>query len=431
MGFDDDDPLAQVRACVATLDELLECIDEFSESELADAMVTLLRLHSRSEQLATLVARRARERGDVKASDAANTTQWVANCANTAAVPLDVRDAHTIASVADACQGENARVVTEALRVGSCTPAVAKTALQEAAKVAPVVPEADRDQVLGWFLDLDPASGAAGRRLLTRQILAMYAPDELDKSDATLERTESLSWWTTETGMTRLTAELAPVNAAIVKEAVMALSAPRTGRDADGRISTDAPSDGSQDERTPGKRRVDALVTLVSSAARLRDVDAAGLGSAARVTVTMPLDTLTAGLDSATTSTGDLLDPGAARRLACDADIMPAVLGTESEPLDVGRTKRLVPKGLRTAVTLRDNGCTFPGCDRPPQFCEVHHIVPWSAGGVTSLLNSAMLCTTHHQKVHRSGYTAVATAARVEWDLTAARTTGSRSSDAA
>ncbi|MFC6707740.1 HNH endonuclease signature motif containing protein [Flexivirga alba] len=432
MGFDECEPLTQLRAAVTMLDDLPDALDDFSPQELADIMVTLLQLRSRSDQVATLVARLARQRGDVGTSDAASTTQWVANCATIAAVPLDVRDAHTIAYVADACQGEKARAVTDALHSGSCTPSVAKTALQESAKVEPIVPEVDRDKVLGWFLDLDPASGARGRRVLTRQIFARYAPDELDKSDSTLERTESMSWWTTETGMTRLTAELAPVNAAIVKEAVMALSAPRTGPNAQhGASTTEATDPGSRDERTPGKRRVDALVALVSAGARMTDSEAAGIGSAARVTVTMPLNTLMTGVGFATTCTGDVLDPGAARRLACDADIVPAVLGTDSEPLDVGRTKRLVPKGLRTAVTLRDRGCTFPGCDRPPQFCEVHHVVPWAAGGVTSLLNSAMLCTTHHQKVHRSGYIAVVTATCVEWDLTAVRMTAGRSSDAA
>lgn len=420
MDFAECESLTQLRACMTVLDDLPDALDQLNVSELADAMTTLLRLHSRSEQVATLAARFAGERGDVDSSDAANTTQWVANCADSAAAPLDVRDAHAIAFVADACQGENAGVVTHALRSGTCTPSVAKTALQESAKVEPIVPEVDRDQVLGWFLDLDPASGARGRTILTRQIFARYAPEELDKSDSTLERTESLSWRTTETGMTRLTAELAPINAAIVKEAVMALSAPQTQRDAHGASTTD---ERKPDERTPGKRRVDALVCLVSAGARLCDAEAAGIGSAARVTVTIPLNTLTSGLGSATTSTGDVLDPGTIRRLACDADLVPAVLGAKSEPLDVGRTKRLVPKGIRTAVTLRDGGCTFPGCDRPPGFCEVHHVVHWAAGGVTSLLNSAMLCTTHHQKVHRSGYSAVVTATGVEWDNTARMTT--------
>ena len=431
MSSDECEPITQLRAAMTTLDDLPDAIDDFSPPELADIMVVLMRLRSRSEQVATLVARLARQRGDVDKSDAASTAQWVGNCATTATAPLDVRDAHTIAFVADACQGEKARAVTDALHNGSCTPSVAKTALQESAKVEPIVPEYDRDKVLGWFLDLDPASGARGRRILTREIFARYAPDELDKSDSTLERTESMSWWTTETGMTRLTAELAPVNAAIVKEAVMALSAPRTGPRAQHGASSSEADLGTRDDRTPGKRRVDALVSLVSAGARMTDSAATGIGSAARVTVTMSLSTLMTGVGATTTCTGDVLDPGAARRLACDADIVPAVLGTDSEPLDVGRTKRLVPKGLRTAVTLRDRGCTFPGCDRPPQFCEVHHVVPWAAGGVTSLLNSAMLCTTHHQKVHRSGYTAVATATWVEWDLTPVRMTAGVTGDAA
>ncbi|WP_220093660.1 HNH endonuclease signature motif containing protein, partial [Flexivirga caeni] len=73
---------------------------------------------------------------------------------------------------------------------------------------------------------------------------------------------------------------------------------------------------------------------------------------------------------------------------------------------------------LRTAVITRDHGCTFPGCDRPPGMCEVHHVNPWWAGGETCLLNSAMLCAFHHHLVHRLGLLAAVTAAGVCWDLT-------------
>lgn len=97
-----------------------------------------------------------------------------------------------------------------------------------------------------------------------------------------------------------------------------------------------------------------------------------------------------------------LLDPDTAiaagdlRRLCCDADLTPVVLGTASDLLDVGRTARLVTPTLRRALSLRDGGCTFPGCEAPDTRCDAHHITPWWAGGATTLGNLVLLCAHHH-----------------------------------
>ncbi len=73
--------------------------------------------------------------------------------------------------------------------------------------------------------------------------------------------------------------------------------------------------------------------------------------------------------------------------MACDAQIIPIVLGSASQVLDIGRRCRTVPAGIRTALTHRDQGCAFPGCDRPPSWTDAHHIQPWSQGGPTTLSN--------------------------------------------
>jgi hypothetical protein len=93
------------------------------------------------------------------------------------------------------------------------------------------------------------------------------------------------------------------------------------------------------------------------------------------------------------------------------------VLGTDSEPLDVGRQERLFTKGLRTAVVHRDRCCSFPGCDRPPTWCRVHHVTHWINGGTTSLENAALLCERHHVIVHRDNITATVTKTGVRWHL--------------
>jgi len=92
------------------------------------------------------------------------------------------------------------------------------------------------------------------------------------------------------------------------------------------------------------------------------------------------------------------------RRWACDCQIIPMVLGTAAEPLDVGRAARTPPPPLRRALDARDGGCAFPGCDRPPKWSRAHHIWHWTRGGPTSIGNLVLLCDHHHKAVHHHGW---------------------------
>jgi hypothetical protein len=85
----------------------------------------------------------------------------------------------------------------------------------------------------------------------------------------------------------------------------------------------------------------------------------------------------------------------------CDSSVYRVVIGAGSEVLDVGRATEIWPVGLRRAITARDRGCVFPGCDRPPSWCDIHHCTPWSQGGHTSLDNGALLCRVHHTFIHQ------------------------------
>ena len=71
------------------------------------------------------------------------------------------------------------------------------------------------------------------------------------------------------------------------------------------------------------------------------------------------------------------------RKIACDADIIPVVLGGEGQVLDIGRASRVFPPHIRKAITARDRGCAFPQCTIPAPWCEAHHITYWSRGGTT------------------------------------------------
>ncbi len=88
------------------------------------------------------------------------------------------------------------------------------------------------------------------------------------------------------------------------------------------------------------------------------------------------------------------------RRWACDASISRVITGARGEPLEAGRQRRTVTGAQRRALVVRDGGCRFPGCDRPPAWCAPHHLVHWADGGPTDLGNLLLLCHRHHRFVH-------------------------------
>ena len=165
------------------------------------------------------------------------------------------------------------------------------------------------------------------------------------------------------------------------------------------------------DPRDHGTRLWDALV---EACRRLQHTDQVPHAHAttARITITIGLDQLFAQTDGHLTDghrtdggllpSGDRLSAAAVRRLACDAEIIPAILGTHSQVLDVGRTQRLVTTGIFNALVLRDRHCAFPGCSRLPIACDAHHIQHWAEGGATALDNLILLCRKHHTLIHQT-----------------------------
>ncbi|MGJ3508960.1 DUF222 domain-containing protein [Enemella sp. A6] len=144
---------------------------------------------------------------------------------------------------------------------------------------------------------------------------------------------------------------------------------------------------------TMSQLRADALIELAGRGPE---------GSPGRPTLTVlvPVENLLDDLGMGTLAeSGEQIDPAELRRLACDAGVLPAVLGGDSTVLDLGREQRLVTPDLRRALVIRDGGCVFPGCDRPPGDCEAHHIVPWVKGGSTDMSNLTLLCPHHHRLV--------------------------------
>lgn len=135
-------------------------------------------------------------------------------------------------------------------------------------------------------------------------------------------------------------------------------------------------------------------------------------GDATTVIVTIPFESLLADLAAADLlgagtdpCAGESITASQARRFACNARIIPAVLGGESEVLDLGRAQRLFTAAQRRALLLRDRTCRAEGCDIPGTWSEAHHWVAWLAGGATDLVNGVLLCSHHHHRAHDLAYT--------------------------
>ena len=159
---------------------------------------------------------------------------------------------------------------------------------------------------------------------------------------------------------------------------------------------------GVPDPRSPAERYGDATAEILHLAGKSSDVPQRG-GRLPQVIVYLDhtaLHTDTTG--AALLEGGAILHPSAARRVACDAGVLPVVFNGTSGPLDVGREKRCITHDQRVALIARDKGCAYPHCDRPPRWCDGHHIRHWAHGGLTNLNNLVLLCRRHHRLVHHT-----------------------------
>ena len=141
-----------------------------------------------------------------------------------------------------------------------------------------------------------------------------------------------------------------------------------------------------QDGRSPQQRRADALVEICRRHLDSSDRPMVG-GERPHLLVTVDLDTLEGRGGSLVDLDTGPVTLEAVRRLACDAVVSRVVFQGGSEPLEVGSRTRVVPAALRRALSVRDRGCTHPGCDVPARWCDAHHHVHWAQGGTTSLAN--------------------------------------------
>jgi hypothetical protein len=203
-------------------------------------------------------------------------------------------------------------------------------------------------------------------------------------------------------GTVTLHATVPTLAAAVLKKVLDQMTSPRRGRL--GATEAQAGGPGTANPTSPvynwARRRGEVFVSLLE---RL-PTDHLHSKVAATVVVNLDHDTLRDGLAAAGLDTGDVISAAEARRLACSAGLVPAVLGGASQPLDLGRTQRFFTEAQRVAGALVHETCAADGCDMPYAWAEAHHRQPWSAGGRTDQRELVPLCSFHHQRIHDPTY---------------------------
>jgi hypothetical protein len=324
-------------------DELLSCLDQ---------------VHAAEQALATTTLHLIREihRRDLPAKDGATGT----------AVWLRWRhriSIHTAKHTVELAQAMDRRPALDAaLRGGEVNTEQAQviaTAVGELPAKAGVEAIDKAEQMLiGFAADHEPSIlRRFGARIMSHvdPDLAERAEKEaLEREDAKAHEGRAFTLTPTRQGRVRLTGWLDREAAAILNAALDPLCGP-------------AASVG--DQRTPTQRRADALIEVCQLALHTEQLPDNG-GDRAQVVVTVPFDVLRGQLGAGLLDTGELLTATQVRRMACDALLIPAVLGGDGQVLDLGMARRLFTGAVRRALVLRDGGCAFPGCDRPARWCQ-------------------------------------------------------------
>jgi hypothetical protein len=241
---------------------------------------------------------------------------------------------------------------------------------------------------LDTLLELATTASPRHLRVAIQHLRHCVDPDATDREAVKKYERRELSAASTIDGMVVINGMLDETSGATVVAALNALMPP--------------PRD--DDPRTAGQRRADALTELCR-----RSLDSGTLpstkGEKPHLVLTLSYEELL-GQVGAAPAVLDRVGPVSgsdARMLACDCAVIPAVLNSAGEVLDIGRKTRIWPTAIARAITLRDRTCRHVGCDTPADHCDLHHKVPWAAAGPTSYDNGILACRHHHTRVHKYG----------------------------
>jgi hypothetical protein len=404
---------AGLSALVAELQDLADQdLDGLADGACAERLLSLRGLMDRLEghwlrELAAVDARGAA--GDEQGVQAGSTAGWLR-----ARLRMGAGTAASLVRTARALYRGPLNGTAQALAAGELSVAHAQ-----------VLAAGTHDLPAHLAADAEPVVVEAARRLdpprLRRAVAHLRLVADPDGADHDTERRhQQRGLWLAATweGMVAVDGLLDPEAGQMLVAALEPLARPSGG----------------DDERSASQRRADALAELARRSLEAGRLPRTG-GVRPQLLVTVDLDSLLSHHPGLGGESGGPwpLDPETCRRLACDGTVTrvlvsrhptpltrnpgddgspgarlqaaatrlpPALGGGPTQPLEVGRASRVVSAAQRAALVVRDGGCVVAGCDRPPAWCEAHHLVHWLHGGPTNLENLALLCRAHHRAVH-------------------------------
>ncbi|HKJ10851.1 MAG TPA: DUF222 domain-containing protein [Ornithinimicrobium sp.] len=393
--------LARVRTAMSAAEPVAAEGHRVPNGDLSPALGEINQAHAQLERLTVTVLAEALHRG-LHTDTGLSAYDWAS-----ARCPwLSRAQVGDLVTVATSMQDAGHEPVGEAVTSGRLPVRRAARLLRCLQQVKAVTPQETYAEYVDTLLPVaaDLRHRDADLKRLTDHLLGLALSESEHEARAQSQRDlrgvheSSLA----DGSLTRFIITAEPEGAAFIRSVLTSpLAAPSP--DADG-----------PDPRSATQRRYDALVTMLGRG--VAAPDGAPSTAKARILVTMPFDVLTGQLTGlGETLTGEVLSPATVRRLACTAQIIPAVLGSHGEVLDLGRTTRLATPAQHLLLWRRDRHCTYPGCTVPPPWCDAHHLTWYSRGGRTDITNMALLCGRHHTLVHHHDLTATTSPDGVHW----------------
>ena len=401
--------LRDIERDLLVADQATRDLTTYFEAEVEDGMTALDRMRSRTEILSLTLAMEGAERG-LHLAGGYSLPDWVA----LRSPGLTRHQAVDLARVADACREAVHAPILDGIRGAGFSVATGAAVLRALARVRSAIDATEYAQAVELL-----AQAAANPRLderARRKLLGQFVATCLSgKEKAEREKSQRAMRSVHESSLADGTLRrfIITVGEDADYETIKAildspLAAPASKEEVD--------ATGEPDLRSPGNRRYDALMTVLRRG--VAGTKGQPTTPKAKVAVSINFDAIIQQLgELGVTASGEVLSPDVVRRIACDAELIPMVLGTEGEILDLGRGKRLVTPGQREYLAHRDGGCTIPGCTVPATWCDAHHVVHWSRGGASDVDNYALLCPRHHTWVHVNDKMAIVSALGVIWLL--------------
>ncbi|GGO70363.1 HNH endonuclease signature motif containing protein [Nocardioides deserti] len=369
---------------------------QMSDDEVSTALLEATRLRAQVEALELKLAAEADRRAVGDKVGATDTASWwghetkqdrpAAKRRMRLAESLD-RHTPTAAALAEgAISTDHAKVITE------CVDRLPDD-LDD-----PSIPERAEKHLLTEALDLDPRTLA----ILAKHVLTVVAPEIGEERDArALEREErearANAWLTMAPdgkGSYRGKFSIPTMQGAMLKKVLLAFTAPKHQA-----ATKDGDAEQDQVERRPSPERMgDAFCELIERLPAHKLPTLGGLN--ASIIVLLDFTGLKSDIGRAVLETGEPISASLARRMACEAGLIPAVLGSRSELLDLGRTARLFNGAQRLGLVVTQRVCTALGCDWPAHLCHAHHDDSWFTSGETDMKNARLLCPRHHARIH-------------------------------